>query len=301
VTAAGRYIGWDSVAGFPSIGKNLSLAEAHELLVAGIEIFLAFEYQPDAAANGTPQGTKDGQLAKAQLAELEAPPDMCSYFAVDFDIPDYAPSLPDTPQNAFAKLGPVGHYFQAINALKFAYEVGGYGGYYAIKRLLDAKLITKAWQTVAWSGGHLDTRAVLYQVVSTSPIVGADIDVREHVTTVADFGQWPRPVTKPDPPTNPPIPQEADMAYPMVLELPKGSAVVLPVPAGKTKVVLYADPGASTGVAPHVRVGTSPKWTVIDMAPVWANPAQSTFPVGTNELTLARADAGNTPVTVDFA
>jgi hypothetical protein len=197
VTGAGRYIGWDSVPGYPSIGKNLTVAESKELLGAGIEIFLAFEYAPDAAAQGTPQGTKDGQLAKTQLAELEAPPDMASYFAVDFDIPDYAPHLADTPPNALAKLGPVGKYFQAIKALKYAYEIGGYGGYYAIKRLFDAGLITKGWQTIAWSGGLLDPRACIYQLAATSSIVGADIDVREHTATMADYGQWPRPSVSP--------------------------------------------------------------------------------------------------------
>jgi hypothetical protein len=226
VTAAGRYIGWDSVAGFPSIGKNLTVTEARELIGAGIEIFLAFEYQPDAAANGTTQGTKDGQLAKTQLAELEAPPDMCSYFAVDYDIPDYAPHLMDTPVNALAKLGPVGKYFQAINALKFAYEVGAYGGYYAIKRLFDAGLITKGWQTIAWSGGHVDPRAVIYQVTATSPIVGGDIDIREHTATVADYGQWPRPSANP---TTPP-PQEG-----IVISLTTGGAAnVKSVDGGNT-------------------------------------------------------------------
>ena len=43
VTAVGRYIGWDSVPGFSSIGKNISKIEANGLLAAGIDIFLAFE------------------------------------------------------------------------------------------------------------------------------------------------------------------------------------------------------------------------------------------------------------------
>jgi hypothetical protein len=140
---------------------------------------------------------------------------MASYFAVDFDLPDYAPHLADTPVNALAKLGPVGKYFQAINALKFAYEVGAYGGYFAIKRLFDAKQITKGWQTIAWSGGMLDPRAVIYQVTATSPIVGGDIDIRQHTATEADFGQWPRPSVSPNTPT----PQEG-----IVVSLTTGGA-----------------------------------------------------------------------------
>lgn len=193
VTAVGRYIGWDSVPGYASIGKNITLAESKSLLAVGINIFLAFEYAADAASHGTSQGHSDGSLARTQLADLDAPPSMAVYFAVDFDMPDYAPSLPDTPANALAKLGPVGQYFKAIDALKAPYEVGVYGGYYAVKRLMDAKLATKAWQTIAWSGGQLDPRAILYQLATPPPFAGADIDIREHDTTVADFGQWPRP------------------------------------------------------------------------------------------------------------
>ena len=193
VSAVGRYIGWDSVPGFGSIGKNITVAEAETLIASGIKIFLAFEYTADAAAHGADQGAKDGHLAMTQLAVLGAPPDMAVYFAVDYDIPDYAPTLMDIPTNALAKLGPVGKYFQAINGLKYAYEVGGYGGYWAIKRLFDAGLITKGWQTTAWSGGNLDHRAVIYQNAAPPPIPGADVNIRENAITEPDFGQWPRP------------------------------------------------------------------------------------------------------------
>jgi hypothetical protein len=115
------------------------------------------------------------------------------YFAVDFDIPDYAPHLPDTPGNALAKLGPVGAYFKAIHATNPKYDVDGYGGFYAIKRLLDAKLIHQAWQTIGWSGGQWDDRAVLRQLTSHPPIPFTDVNIREHGSTVHDFGQWPQP------------------------------------------------------------------------------------------------------------
>jgi hypothetical protein len=243
VTAVGRYIGWDSVPGYASMGKNLTKTEADELIAAGIEIFLSFEYAADAAAHGSTQGHADGSLTTTQLAQLGAPPSMASYFSVDFDLPDYAPSLPDTPVNALAKLGPVGQYFQAINSIKAAFEVGVYGGYYAVKRLLDAKLVTKAWQTVGWSGGQLDSRAVLYQVIGT-PIAGADPDVREHSSTVADFGQWPRPGGSPPPPSPPPPPvptmKETNMLH---IKVTAPSASSSPSTssdwAGKTRTFLY--------------------------------------------------------------
>ena len=195
VTAAGRYIGWDDQPGYPSMGKNITKGEAAELHDAGIAVFLAFEYAADAAAQGAPQGSLDGSLAARQLAALGAPPGMGVYFALDFDIPDYAPHLPDTPANARVKLGPAARYFDAIHAGKPSYQVGGYGGYYAIKRLFDAKLITLGWQTIAWSGGQRDPRAQLYQTGSVTLAGGADVDV--HESAAADFGQWPRPEAPP--------------------------------------------------------------------------------------------------------
>jgi Domain of unknown function (DUF1906)/Putative peptidoglycan binding domain len=193
VTAVGRYIGWDCQPGYNCIGKNLSVTEAQTLLEAGISIFLSFEYDANATARGASQGSADGKLAYQQLAALGAPPGMGVYFAVDFDIPDYAPSLSDTAANALAKLGPVGQYFAAVNALHYPYAVGVYGGYWAAQRVLNAGLATLAWQTVAWSGGQLDSRAVLYQTATVSPVFDSDTDIQEHIATQPDFGQWPRP------------------------------------------------------------------------------------------------------------
>jgi hypothetical protein len=197
VTAAGRYIGWDSVPGFSSIGKNITRAEAAALTGAGIDVFLAFEYAAQAVLGGAAQGKKDGQLATQQLHNLGAPADMTVYFAIDFDIPDYAPHSADPK----AKLGAATAYFEAINALNPSYKVGVYGGYYAVKRVLDAGLARAGWQTVAWSGGQQDSRALLRQLASQ---VMGFADVNLHVASGADFGQWPRPrATTPAPPPVP--------------------------------------------------------------------------------------------------
>jgi hypothetical protein len=195
VTAVGRYIGWDSEPGFASMGKNLTKAEAGELTAAGISVFVAFEYTADAVTKGASQGKADGQLATRQLAALGAPPGVTVYFAVDFDIPDYAPHLPGRLADAAAKLGPAADYFTAIAALGPAYKIGVYGGYWACSRALDAKLAVMAWQTVAWSGGQRDPRAVLYQTAGTTVLGGADVNI--HEGTSADFGQWPRPSVLP--------------------------------------------------------------------------------------------------------
>ncbi len=120
VTAAGRYIGWDCQPGCDCKGKNITKAEADELTGNGISVFLSFEYEAAAVVKGGVQGEADGKLASRQLAALGAPEGMTVYFAVDFDIPDFAPGSTDPK----AKLGPAAGYFEAINALTPSYKVG---------------------------------------------------------------------------------------------------------------------------------------------------------------------------------
>jgi hypothetical protein len=215
VTAVMRYIGWDGVGNYPNTGKNITKAEADGYISNGIAVGLVFEYLANAAALGAKQGEADGQLAKTQLEQLQAPVTTGVYFAVDYDIPDYAPSLANTPANALAKLGPIGDYFAAIKRVNGGYRIGVYGGYWAVKRVMDAGLATMGWQTVAWSGGNIDPRINLLQTVSKAPIVGADVNLHEQKQ--ADFGQWPHPVAAPSPtptPTPSPTPKSITVDIP---------------------------------------------------------------------------------------
>src|SRR5258708_4756137 len=210
VTAVGRYLGYDCEPGFNCIKKNLTLAEKNALLGAGIQIWLSFEYAADAALGGDLQGVRDGRLANSQLKNLGmASPGTAVYYAVDFDLQDFAPSLAETPANARAKLGPVAGYFDGIHSMNFNHEVDGYGGYWAISRLLNAGLIKRGWQTIAWSGGKWDPRAVLRQEL-TQVFGGADVNL--HTAAAADFGQWPRPPPPPPPPPHRPHHPFADRA-----------------------------------------------------------------------------------------
>lgn len=199
VTAVGRYIGWDSVPGFHSIGKNISKVEASSLIAAGIDIFLVFEYDATAAVHGAIQGNKDAGLAGTQLAALGAPEGICVFFALDWDVPDYAPGLADTPANAEAKLGPVAEYFKAINAIHHKYAIGVYSGYWALKRLFDAALVHYGWQTVAWSGGHIDPRAALLQTTSKVSISGADMNIHENNKPWGTWSQAKAALSSPPP------------------------------------------------------------------------------------------------------
>ncbi|HEY2442032.1 MAG TPA: LysM domain-containing protein, partial [Streptosporangiaceae bacterium] len=80
-------------------------------------------------------------------------------------------------------LGPIGEYFRGCNATLGSHLTGAYGGYWVIKRLFEANLISFGWQTVAWSGGQRYPRAVLYQT-------GFHGSYDVNLCDVSDFGQW---------------------------------------------------------------------------------------------------------------
>jgi hypothetical protein len=95
--------------------------------------------------------------------------------------------------------------------------------------------------------------------------------------------------------------EEEEMAY-VFTDLASGPAVCLPVPAGKTKCLIYADPGYNGLVAPQIRVGTGPNWNGgPTVSPEWDRPATVNLTPGCTMVTIARRDTGATPFTVDFA
>jgi hypothetical protein len=165
---------------------NIDAAEVADLRANGVNIALVWERkiigQPDRATQGASAGTADAQAARAAAAAvgLDGFP---IYFAVDFDVPDYAPSSADP----MAKLGPVGQYLLAARNVMGFWRMGVYGGFYAVSRALDAGLASLAWQTLAWSGGQTDGRIQLLQRISTMSVGGVDCDVNEQRTDY--FGQ----------------------------------------------------------------------------------------------------------------
>jgi hypothetical protein len=183
-TFACRYL---STLGNP---KNLTIEEKIGLLAHGISVVLVYETTSSRALSGHQGGVVDAQSARVQTLALGlagAP----IYFAVDFDVPDYAQSLPNTRDNARAKLGPIADYFDGVASVIGLPATGGYGGYWAIKRLFDAGLITYGWQTYAWSGGQWDLRAQIRQVQNGVPVAGVECDLDEAL--VASFGQTEPP------------------------------------------------------------------------------------------------------------
>jgi hypothetical protein len=148
----------------------------------------------------------------------------------------------------------------------------------------------------------LDPRAEIYQTPQPLPSglanQGIDTDIREHVSSALDFGQWPRPtaVKPPVPKVTSDIPAGSGNAF--ILNMTKG-AYVLPIPAGKSKAVFYADPMGS--LPPSLRIGFGPEWSKVEIKPNWDTPAVVAVPAGVQRMTVSRLDTSIIPVTLDFA
>lgn len=168
---------------------NLTAPEFMDLTASGVQTGLVWERKligrPDRATEGRAAGAADAAAAAAAARAATGLDGYPIYFAVDFDLPDYAPGSADP----MAKLGPVGDYFGGIRSVLPLERVGVYGGYYAVKRILDAGLASLAWQTAAWSGGQEDPRIHVFQRVGSVYVAGVECDVNE--ARNSEFGYRP--------------------------------------------------------------------------------------------------------------
>lgn len=153
--------------------KCVSLEELRTLHNFGIGTALVFEDTANRASTGYAAGEEDGKFTRALMSNLGVPRGRPVFIAVDFDIPDYAP----TSNNPETKLGPVAHYLSGFDlALKDDYEIAVYGGYWLVSRALNADLVSRAWQTIAWSGDKVDPRVCLFQPGQKLAGGNADLD-----------------------------------------------------------------------------------------------------------------------------
>ena len=160
-------------------GKNLLAAEKDALLAAGISIVIVAEEDAGRMLGGTSAGVADAAHADAVVHALGMPA-LPVYFACDFDA--------TTAQQAA-----INAYLDGAASVIGRNRVGIYGGFYPVKRALDAGKAVYAWQSYAWSGTPTlwDGRAQLRQTQNDVKIGGADCD--RDVSMAVDYGQWPRP------------------------------------------------------------------------------------------------------------
>lgn len=158
----------------PDSSKNITKAEAVDLAAHGIWAVVVWEGAADRALGGKTAGAADAKTAVVQATAAGMPSDRPIYFAVDFDA---------TPGQQTA----INAYLDGAASVIGRDRVGIYGGYYSVKRALDAGKATWAWQTIAWSGGQWDARAVIRQGAQKT-INGVSCDL--NTATADDYGQW---------------------------------------------------------------------------------------------------------------
>lgn len=174
VTAVCRYLYGDGTS-LPN--KQLHKDEADDLIANGIGIVSNFEQATDNCKGGYQQGVTDANHAVSVHNSCGGPTNAVIYFSVDYDAPESDQQV-------------INEYFKGVASVIGLARTAAYGGYWVIKRLLDAGLISMAWQTEAWSGDNFDSRSNIIQrnKLGYKVIDGVQCDYNEAHSD--NFGQW---------------------------------------------------------------------------------------------------------------
>lgn len=97
-----------------------------------------------------------------------------------------------------------------------------------------------------------------------------------------------------------PLPVTKENEMPVLALAAKGPAVCLPVPAGMTHLMLYADTGVNAPVAPRIRIDFNGAAAEAAL-PTWDAPSVTAVPPHGTHVSLARLDDGDVPVTAVWA
>lgn len=186
-----RYI--SSFAPNDSNGKNLLPAECKTLLAAGLKVVVVVEEGADRMKAGHSAGAADASHAVTVTTALHMG-GVPVYFACDFDA---------TPGDQAA----INAYLDGAASVIGRARTGIYGGYWPLSRAMAAGKAHYGWQTLAWSGGFWNSRAGIRQGLGFN-VGGVSVDV-DH-STLADFGQWPRPKAPVPVPVPPSAPAEVE-------------------------------------------------------------------------------------------
>lgn len=219
-----RYLSHDTT------GKNLTRAEADALSDAGIWIVVVWQTTARRPLAGRSAGAADARDAAAQARTCGMPADRPIYFAVDFDA-------------TAGQQDEINAYLDGAASVLGRDRVGLYGGYFQVKRTLDAGKASWAWQTYAWSGGRWDSRAHIQQYLNEQVLNGAAVDYDR--ATKDDYGQWRVGVSPAEP-----RPEEEDED--MYGQLADGAGAVTPIslPKGKVKAIGFWGDNGVQGLPP---------------------------------------------------
>lgn len=170
------------VSDFP--WKNLTLAEAHRLSAAGLDVVTNWENDVDDWASG--RGTQYAQRAAAQHAACGGPAWAPVYFSVDQQVDPNSPVLH--------------RYFRDINSVLGVARTGVYGQTSVLRVLRSLGLVRYTWRSMSTFGlpeglglpGEFD--------VEQTGAFNATYD--RDVANSTNFGQWRIGVSPPPTPTS---------------------------------------------------------------------------------------------------
>lgn len=243
-----RYL---SVPGWP---KNLTAPEATELRAAAMPILLNYETSADFMLGGYAAGVTCARSARQQATALGAPGNARIYYSADFDASVSQTSI-------------VVAFLNGAASVDGASNVGVYGGLRVVQAAAAVGYAT--WQTIAWSNGQWDPRALMRQTGQQQTIGGVQVDVDE-IINLAGLGAWGGPVPAPAPAPTPTTEDDVSFATGTIapgLASPGvgNTTVVLPPPANSGAAGwgnVWFSLGSDMGDA-HVRVAAQIKgvWT----------------------------------------
>lgn len=207
--------------------KSLQRPEAEELRAAGMPILCNFESTADRMKGGFVAGQADAAEALQHLAALGAPAGVTVWFSADWDVqPGEVPAV-------------LAYLQAAAGVLGSKFRVGLYGGLRAVAAAADAGYGT--WQTIAWSGGKWDPRAVMRQTGAEQTVAGVQVDVNE-IIDLAALGAWGGPTAGGS--TVPAIPPSIGQKWPEIAGEFTGqyddSTAIIWSDAGARAAALYA-------------------------------------------------------------
>lgn len=188
-------------------GKNITKAKADAMLAAGLDIAIVFEESAGHMLGGAPAG-KAAALASIEMSRAAGQPlpGITHYFALDVDPNQLTPAQHRAAARWQVSRAPRGDevfdavvryanglvvpvmltasQWDAVAAYGDAAKVeldrvgddgGIYGGLLAIEKMVGTHYL-RGWQTYAWSGGQVSTKASLYQYQNGQSFCGGLVD-----------------------------------------------------------------------------------------------------------------------------
>jgi hypothetical protein len=205
----------------PGWPKSLTLAEANELLDAGIAIVLNYETTADFMLAGYSGGVAAAQYARSYARALFAPATARIFYSTDFDVqPNQVTTVID--------------FLSGASAVDGKGEVGDYGGLRMVQAASAAGY--PEWQTVAWSGGQWAQNVAARQTGEQRTIGGVVVDINE-ITDFNALGAWSKGTVM-----STTIPAGVRILFPEVADQFQGSY-------DDTTAIIYGDAGARAAVA----------------------------------------------------